>query len=447
MTMPLSDEQQSAFPCFALFRNQFGYIPNVFLAQSSAPELVMAQAELIANILLSQGSLSRVQKETVALLFAGMRQNEYCATLHYRNLQAAGISRETLDKILQHRPSEAVTRRTALLDLTIMLAVDPRSGPGYAACASSLWPLSAIQEVILTCALSAFLCELSARITHVPDFPPLELPSPARVEPPERNAPPFDGSTIDEAISRVVPEGLRRLRRKEAKSDSEVASAAALQQFLVTAQMLHPGPAISRPFEKDLKDPDRDMVTSAQQGDLTAFSQLIDRHGRTVYRTLIGLLENSDEALDAMQDTFLRAFQSLGSFQGRSKFLTWLLTIATNAGIQRLRERRPEESLDEAPEDIGTFRRRQLRAWTDTPEECYSKQERRELVESAVRRLPAKYRIVLIMRDIEQLSTEDAAAALQLSIPALKARLLRGRLMLRDTLSMHFGKEAEEVRL
>jgi len=152
---------------------------------------------------------------------------------------------------------------------------------------------------------------------------------------------------------------------------------------------------------------------------------------------LVGILGNPDEARDAMQDTFLKAFQHLAGFEGRSKFSTWLLSITTNTGIQRLRERRPMESLDETLNDEG-FRPRQIQTWTDDPERLYSRAEMRSLIENGVMRLPAKYRVVLILLDLEQLPLEEAAAALGLGIPAIKARRLRGRLMLREALAPHF---------
>jgi RNA polymerase sigma-70 factor (ECF subfamily) len=143
-----------------------------------------------------------------------------------------------------------------------------------------------------------------------------------------------------------------------------------------------------------------------------------------------------------MQDTFLKAFQHLGDFEGRSKFSTWLVSIASNTGLQRLRERKNLESLDDEGGDEEGFRPRQVCAWTDNPEQVCAKTEMRTLVENGVKQLPPKYRVVLVLRDIEQLSTEEAAAALGLGIPALKARLIRGRLMLREALSPHFAKGA-----
>ena len=183
-------------------------------------------------------------------------------------------------------------------------------------------------------------------------------------------------------------------------------------------------------------DPDAEAVARVLDGDLDSFEELINRHSRRVYRTLVGILGNPDEARDAMQDTFLKAFQHLSAFEGRSKFSTWLLSITTNTGLQRLRERRPTESLDETFDE--ELRPRQLQAWTDDPERLCSRAEMRSLVENGVMSLPAKYRVALILLDLEQLSLEEAAAALGLGIPAIKSRRLRGRLMLREALAPRF---------
>jgi RNA polymerase sigma-70 factor (ECF subfamily) len=207
----------------------------------------------------------------------------------------------------------------------------------------------------------------------------------------------------------------------------------------IPAKKVHLSPPEPRHTAATLSiDPDADIVARVQKGDLDAFEELMIRHNQRVYRTLVGILGNPDDARDAMQDTFLKVFQHLGGFEGRSKFSTWLVSIATNMGIQRLRERRPMESLDDSgPEEEG-FRPRQVQAWTDDPEQLYSQAEMRSLIENGVMKLPVKYRMVLMLRDIEQLPIEEAASALGLGIPAIKARLLRGRLMLREALAPHF---------
>jgi len=244
----------------------------------------------------------------------------------------------------------------------------------------------------------------------------------------------------------------------------EAAAATALNSFFNTLQMglgttpdfetnrvfgpedAHPFRAADRLTNEAQADPDSELVARVQRGDLDAFEELVARHSRRVYRTLMGILSNIEEAQDAVQDTFLKAFQHIGDFQGRSKFSTWVLTIASNTGLQRLRERRPIESLDEVPsEEGGDFRPRQVRAWVEDPEQLCSQAERRRLVESAVMQLPPKYRMVLVLRDMEQLSGLEVAAALGLGVPAMKARLFRARMMLREALAPYFASSARRM--
>src|SRR5262249_264850 len=119
-------------------------------------------------------------------------------------------------------------------------------------------------------------------------------------------------------------------------------------------------------------DPDAEAVGKVQNGDSDAFEDLVTRHSRRVYRTLLGILGSPEEARDAMQDTFLKAYQHLNGFQGRSKFSTWLVSIASNTGLQILRDRKQLQSIDDDMSDGGeTLRPRQVRAWTDDPEQLY----------------------------------------------------------------------------
>jgi RNA polymerase sigma-70 factor (ECF subfamily) len=147
------------------------------------------------------------------------------------------------------------------------------------------------------------------------------------------------------------------------------------------------------------------------------------------------MLENYDEARDATQDVFVKVFEHIGRFEGRSKFSTWVTSIAVNTGTEILRQRRPLLPLDDEDEQ---FRPRKVMAWAEDPEALFAAAQMNSLVREAVLRLPYKYRVAVLLRDINQLSTEDAAEALGLSVPALKARVLRGRLMLRESLAAHF---------
>lgn len=187
-----------------------------------------------------------------------------------------------------------------------------------------------------------------------------------------------------------------------------------------------------------LQDADSELVAQAQGGQLDAFEELVRRHTQLIYRTLMAILGNALDAQDAMQDTLLSAFKHISGFQGRSKFSTWLVSIARNTALQSLRGRKNVDSLDGGEyEEDRDFRPRQIKAWQDNPEQCHSKAEIRQLVERGLLQLPAKYRVVVMLRDIEQLSGDDVSRQLGLSVPTVKTRLLRGRLMLREWLSPH----------
>ena len=157
---------------------------------------------------------------------------------------------------------------------------------------------------------------------------------------------------------------------------------------------------------------------------------------------LLLLLYRSSGSQEALMGDLIERFRE---GQTRSWFyrqvfkaIIILCSRGLNTGIQRLRERRPLESLDESDHDEEGFRPRQVQAWTEDPEQLYSQAEMRSLVENGVMKLPVKYRMVLMLRDIEQLPIEEAASTLGLGIPATKARLSRGRLMLREALAPHF---------
>jgi RNA polymerase sigma-70 factor (ECF subfamily) len=195
-----------------------------------------------------------------------------------------------------------------------------------------------------------------------------------------------------------------------------------------------------------VQDADAEWVAQAQRGSVEAFEELVRRHSQLIYRALAAILGNAADAQDAMQDTLLSAFKHIGAFQGRSKFSTWLVSIARNSALQRLRRSRNLESLDaELYDEERDFRPRQVRAWQDDPEQFYSRSEMRQLVEKGILALPANYRAVVMLRDIQQLSTDEVAEQLGLSVPTVKTRLLRGRLMLREWLSPHFATNVRGV--
>jgi RNA polymerase sigma-70 factor, ECF subfamily len=183
---------------------------------------------------------------------------------------------------------------------------------------------------------------------------------------------------------------------------------------------------------------DLDLVARARQGEVGAFETLFRRHHRGVYRTLLGITGRPEDAEDAVQTAFLKAFQHLDQFQGASRFSTWLTRIAINEGLGRMRQHGRLESL-EVEDEEGEFMPRNVRSWDDDPEALRSRAQARELVEKEILKLPAKYRVAVILRDIQQLPAEEAAQLLGLGVPTLKTHLLRGRLQLREALAPHFA--------
>jgi len=203
---------------------------------------------------------------------------------------------------------------------------------------------------------------------------------------------------------------------------------------------LYPSDAHLRPTPDDsFVDPDSGLVVQVKEGNTEVFAELVRRHTRRVFGTLAGMLGNADDARDSTQEVFLKAFQNIDRFRGRSKFSTWLMSIAVNTGTELLRHRKPTESLDDT-DDESCFRPRQIQSWVPDPEQQLAKAQISDLVRQGVVRLPEKYRVAVLLRDVNQIPTDEVAAALNLSVPALKARVLRGRLMLRESLAPHFSR-------
>src|SRR5438034_5201685 len=184
------------------------------------------------------------------------------------------------------------------------------------------------------------------------------------------------------------------------------------------------------------------LVQAAKRGDISAFKQLVKRYDRNVFRIAQHITQNREDAEDVVQDAFLKAYSNLGQFQGQSKFYTWLVRIAVNEALMKLRRRRPERmvSLDEEVKTEEDSLPREVADWSPNPEQQYSQAELRDILTRTIQGLPPSFRTVFVLRDVEGLSTEETADALDLSIPAVKSRLLRARLQLRERLSRYFQK-------
>lgn len=186
---------------------------------------------------------------------------------------------------------------------------------------------------------------------------------------------------------------------------------------------------------------DKEIIARIQAGDKSACAECIEKHGPSIYRLALRLMQNEADAEDVVQETFLNAFKAIDKFEGRSKLGTWLYRIAHNVAMMRLRKRQPtlisvEESL--ADEDVGKLLPTQLFDWCCLPEQDFNSEETREELEVAIGELPSTMRSVFILRDLEGLSTRESAEALDLSETAVKKRLQRARLWLRERLSLYF---------
>ena len=373
----------------ALNRN-FGLVPKIYRAQLLRPDLVDAQVHLLNQLLFTNGALSRLQKEFILLAVSAENNNSYFPALHCQTLQFLGVKPEQSQQIaIDHHEANLPASDVALLNFARKLASQPHlfTGQDVEALRNLSFSDEQVLEAVLMVGLTQLLNCIQMGLGTELDFKP-------RVTFPLKEVNP------DPVLERPMVE-----------------------------------PEFAGDFVAD--DPDFEIVARVRNGETDAFEELVRKHGRRVYRSLVAILGSAEDAEDALQDAFLKAFQHLPNFEARSRFSTWLVRIAINTGLQRLRGRKEVDSLDEENEE---FRPRNIQAWTDTPEEFYSREELRRLVEKEVMKLPLKYRVALMLRDLQELSTEEAAAALGLSIPGLKARVLRGRLMLRESMVPYFSK-------
>jgi RNA polymerase sigma-70 factor (ECF subfamily) len=189
------------------------------------------------------------------------------------------------------------------------------------------------------------------------------------------------------------------------------------------------------------------LVARARQGDAAAFNELVNKYSRKIFRLAKHITQNEEDAEDILQETFLKAFEHLDGFQGQSKFYTWIVRIAVNESLMKLRKRKSDRTvpLDE-PVDTGEDTVvREIAVWDENPEQQYSQEELARILDEAVQSLRPAFRTVFVLRDIEELSTEETAQALEISVPAVKSRLLRARLQLREKLTRFFKRKGDDV--
>lgn len=193
--------------------------------------------------------------------------------------------------------------------------------------------------------------------------------------------------------------------------------------------------------------PDVALVERARGGDAAAFEKLVRQYDRPIFRVAQHITQNREDAEDIVQDVFLKAYNKLNQFQGNSKFSTWLTRIAVNESLMRLRKRKTSRTVS-MDQDVQTEEGsipRDFADWTPDPEQQYSQSELGDILKKTIAGLSPGFRTVFTLRDIENLSTEETAQALGLSVPAVKSRLLRARLQLRERLSRYLKRKDGSV--
>jgi RNA polymerase sigma-70 factor (ECF subfamily) len=192
---------------------------------------------------------------------------------------------------------------------------------------------------------------------------------------------------------------------------------------------------------------DATLVAQTREGDARSFSELVRRYEGKIFRLAQHVTQNREDAEDVLQETFLKAYEHLDQFRGDSKFYTWIVRIAVNQALMKLRRRKSDKavSLDESIDTGEDTIVREIAAWDEDPEQRFSREELGGILDSAVQSLEPLYRSVFVLRDIEDLSTEETAEALDLSVPAVKSRLLRARLQLREKLTRYFKRKGDDL--
>jgi RNA polymerase sigma-70 factor, ECF subfamily len=194
-------------------------------------------------------------------------------------------------------------------------------------------------------------------------------------------------------------------------------------------------------------DDELELVARAREGDTASFSTLLRRYEGKIFRLAMNITQNREDAEDVLQESFLKAYEHLDQFLGNSKFYTWIVRIAVNQALMKLRKRRSDRavSLDEQIDTGEDTVVREIAAWDPDPEQRYSREELHTILSTVIDELAPIYRTVFTLRDVDGLSTEETAEALELSVPAVKSRLLRARLQLRDKLTRFFKRKGDDA--
>jgi RNA polymerase sigma-70 factor (ECF subfamily) len=190
---------------------------------------------------------------------------------------------------------------------------------------------------------------------------------------------------------------------------------------------------------------DEELIKRAKKGDERAFTHLVNRYESLVYNFAFKVCRNEEKASETWQDTFVNVFRKLHQFDGRAKFTTWLYSIVTNNCRMKRRQRKldqasisidsPMGSHDDPATDEHGHPVQTIPTWKETPLDSVMSKELRDALDGAIQQLPYEYRVVFVLRDVEGKSAEETGKILKLSVPAVKSRLRRARVFLRERLN------------
>ena len=201
-------------------------------------------------------------------------------------------------------------------------------------------------------------------------------------------------------------------------------------------------------MEKDKTISDEKLVLAAQKGDKQAFAELVGRYEKKIYNLGYRISGNREDASDILQDTFLQVFKKIKTFKGKSKFSTWLYRIATNSALMRKRKDSKNRTVSmESPAVMGTgeeIKKQFTDDWSKKPLDIVENRELGAALRKYIDELPQEYRAALILRDINGIPNEEVAKILKISLPAVKSRVHRARLFIREKLTGYF-KNIQEI--
>jgi RNA polymerase sigma-70 factor (ECF subfamily) len=184
------------------------------------------------------------------------------------------------------------------------------------------------------------------------------------------------------------------------------------------------------------------LIQGCREGRYDCFEKIVDAHERKIYNLALRMLGNPDDAKDILQDTFLKVYDHIGKFRGDSRLSTWIYRIAMNEALMKIRrEKGRMVSIDTFKTSDGETRSLDIEDWAQKPLDKLLTKELGDEMEDAIGRLPEEYRAVFLLRDVEGMSNAQIAKVLELSVPAVKSRLHRARIFLRNELSRYFKRE------